>query len=59
MNVVTEGKVVVEQEGISLTYPCRPLLIATFNPDKGEVRDHLLDRINCRGAKQKMCCTRW
>lgn len=46
LGVVTEGFVTVEREGLSLRYPCKPLLIATFNPDEGELRDHLLDRIS-------------
>ena len=45
LNVVNDGFVMVEREGVSLRYPCKPLLIATFNPDEGELRDHLLDRI--------------
>lgn len=45
LNVVNDGFVLVEREGISMRYPCKPLVIATFNPDEGELRDHLLDRI--------------
>eukprot|EP00640_Fibrocapsa_japonica_P000069 CAMPEP_0113943610 /NCGR_PEP_ID=MMETSP1339-20121228/26920_1 /TAXON_ID=94617 /ORGANISM="Fibrocapsa japonica" /LENGTH=375 /DNA_ID=CAMNT_0000948533 /DNA_START=311 /DNA_END=1434 /DNA_ORIENTATION=+ /assembly_acc=CAM_ASM_000762 len=44
LGVVSDGFVQVEREGVSLRYPCRPLLIATMNPEEGDVRDHILDR---------------
>ena len=45
LQAITDGFVIVEREGISVKYPCKPLLIATLNPEDSELKDVFLDRI--------------
>ena len=45
LQAITDGFVIVEREGISVKYPCKPLMIATLNPEDSELKDVFLDRI--------------
>jgi len=46
LDSATSGVNVVEREGISFVHPSRFILVGTMNPEEGELRTQLLDRIS-------------
>jgi magnesium chelatase subunit D len=45
LDAAASGVSVVEREGISVSHPARFLLVGTMNPDEGDLRPQLADRI--------------
>ncbi|MDE1819518.1 MAG: zinc ribbon domain-containing protein [Euryarchaeota archaeon] len=45
LDAAAMGRVTVEREGISVSYPARFVMVGTMNPEEGSLRPQLLDRI--------------
>jgi len=44
LEVQDKGEVLIEREGFTLRYPSRFILIASMNPEEGNISPHILDR---------------
>jgi len=45
LDAAAMGVVTVEREGISLSYPSKFIMVGSMNPEEGELRPQLLDRL--------------
>ncbi len=45
LDAASSGRVVIEREGISFTYPSKFIIVGSMNPEEGELRPQLLDRL--------------
>ncbi|MEW5936661.1 MAG: ATP-binding protein [Candidatus Thermoplasmatota archaeon] len=45
LDAASSGMVIVEREGISLSHPARFIIVGSMNPEEGELRPQILDRI--------------
>ena len=45
LDALGRGRLALEREGLSADYPTEFVLVGTFNPDEGEVRGGLADRV--------------
>lgn len=45
LDAAAMGRVTVEREGVSVSYPARFVMVGSMNPEEGSLRPQLLDRI--------------